>query len=68
MCGLHAYQKHNDKSTDATNFDSGRPLPDYSIINTLVYLCVSIKFIDTWINALATNFTWHCCAYKEKIK
>ena len=53
MRGLHAYNKYNDKSTGATDFGDGRPLPEDSTINSLIYLCVSINFIETWINALA---------------
>ena len=53
MCGLHAYYKENDKSTDEKHFCGGRPIPDDSTKVSLVYLCVSINFIDTWPNVLA---------------
>ena len=33
MCGLPAYDKNNDKPTDASKFGGGRPLPEYSTIN-----------------------------------
>ena len=56
MCGLHAYNKENDKSTYATDFGVRIPLPDDSKRVSLVYLCVSINFIYTWINVLAHNF------------
>ena len=52
MCSLHAYNKENYKSTDATDFGGGRPLPEYSKTDSLVSLCVSIKFIDTCLNVL----------------
>ena len=48
MCGLHAYEKENDKQTDATECCGGITLSSNYTINPLVYLCVSIKFIDTW--------------------
>ena len=66
MCGLHAHEKN--KSTNATQFGGGRPQPKYSTINHLVYLCVSINFIEIWINDLSNNFTWHCYAYQDKMK
>ena len=40
----------------------------YSTINYLIYIYVSINFIDTWFNALSNNFVWHCYAYQEKMK
>ena len=52
MCVLHAYRKENDKSSDATNFGGGRPIPYNSTRISLVYLCVSINFIETWLNIL----------------
>ena len=67
ICGIHDYNK-KDKSNDAPNFGGGRPLPEYSIINPLVSICVSINFMDTWINALAKKIEWHCWAYQEKTK
>ena len=47
MCDLYAYDKENYKSTDATNFYGGRPIPYYSTTVSLVSLCVSINFIYT---------------------
>ena len=55
MCGLHAYDKKYYKSTDATSFGSGNPLPEYSTINYFIYLCVSINFIETWLKTLTDN-------------
>ena len=46
----------NDKLTDATESDDGRPLPEYSTINMLVSLCVGINFIETWLNTLENIF------------
>ena len=65
MCGLHAYNKENDKSTYATDFGVRIPLPDDSKRVSLVYLCVSINFIYTWINVLAHNFAWRFCENQE---
>ena len=45
MCGLNAYNKKYDKSTDATNFGGGRPVPEDSTINPLVSMFVIISFI-----------------------
>ena len=53
MFGLHINDKLNDNSTDATNFGYGRPIPDYSTTIYLIYFCVSIKLIHTWIYVLA---------------
>ena len=47
MCGLHAYNKENDKSTDETKFGGGRHIKDDSTKVSLISLCVSINFIDT---------------------
>ena len=68
MCGFNAYNKENDKSTDATNFDGGIPIPDNSTTISIVYLCVSIKSIYTWLNVLENYFTWRGCAYQYKMK
>ena len=68
MCGLHAHEKQNDRSTDATKFGGGIPLPEDSTIKPLVYICVSINFMETWLNNLAILFSWCCCAYQDKIK
>ena len=68
MCGLYAYNKDNDNSTDATDFGGGRPLPEYSTINPLIYPCVSINFIGTWSNILGKTFAWRCCAYQDNTK
>ena len=50
MCGLHAYYKQNNKSTDATKFGDGIPLPEDFTINNPVSLFVGITFINTWLN------------------
>ena len=68
MCGLHAYDKNNDTSTNATKFGGGIPLQADSKINPIVSLCVRINFIDTWIFALEINFAWRCCAYQNNTK
>ena len=56
MFGLHAHDKKKYMSTNTTKFGGGRPLPEYSKINPLVYLCVINNFIDNSINALAKTF------------
>ena len=43
------------KSTDVTKLGGGRHLQKYSTINPLVSICVSINFIDTCLNTLATK-------------
>ena len=48
---LTCLRQKNDKSTDEKNFGNGRPLPEYSTINSIIYLCVSINSIYTWLNA-----------------
>ena len=68
MCGLHAYDKLNDKSTNASIFCGGRSLPEYYTIDSLVYLCVSINFIDTWLKALENNSALSFCAYQYNMK
>ena len=68
MCGLHAYDKNNDRSTDATNFGGGRPLPEDSTMDPLIFFLFSIEFIDTCFNALEESFSWSCCDCKEKTK
>ena len=50
------------------NFGGGRPLPEDYTINSFVYICVSINFIDTWTNLLANNFAWCCCTYQENME
>ena len=68
MCGLHAYNKENNNSTDETDFGGGRPLPDDSTTGSLVFLCVSINIIDNLISVLLNNFVWRCCTYQKKRK
>ena len=45
MFGLHAYYKQREMSTDAMSFGVRTPPPEYSTINYLIYLRVSINFI-----------------------
>ena len=68
MCGLHAYNKINDKSTDATSLDGTRPLPQYYKIGSLIYLCVSFNFINTWLKVSANNTAWRFYAYQYMMK
>ena len=68
MCGLHVFDKQNNKSTNATNFGVGKPQTESSTINTLVYLCVSMNFIYNWISTLSNSFAWRCRAYRDKMK
>ena len=58
ICGLHVYEKLNDKSTDAEIFGGGRSLLEDSTIDSIVSLCVSLNFIYTLLKALANNFAW----------
>ena len=68
MCGLYAYDKENDNSTDATNFGDVIPIPDDYNKFYLVSLCLSINFTYTWINVLENNSAWRYCAYQDKSK
>ena len=68
LCGIYTYDKENDKSTDATNFGGGRPIPYDSTKISLVSIFSGINFIDTWINVLAKIFLWRCCVYQDKTK
>ena len=68
MWFLHAYDKQNGKSTDAIKLGGRIPIPEDSTINNIVTLCVSINFIDTWLNILAETILWRCCEYQDKIK
>ena len=68
MCGLNSYDKHNNNSTDATNFGGGRPIPEDHTINSQTYLYISIDFVVTLINDLAYNFACCCCAHQDNIK
>ena len=68
MCGFHAYDKENYKSTYAANFGGRSTIPDDSTTIYLVSICIIINFIDTWLNVLEINFLWRCCSYQEKMK
>ena len=68
MCWLQTYGKQNDKSNDEIIFGGGIPLPEYSILGYLVFLCVILNFINTWLKALESNFAWCCCEYQDNIK
>ena len=68
MCELHAYDKRKYKSTGATYFHGGRLLSEYSSVNPIIYICVTINFIETWINTLDKNITWRFLAYQDNTK
>ena len=68
MCGLHAYEKRKYKSTGATDFHCGLTLPEDSSVNPPFYLCVTIHFIDMWINILDKNITWRSLACQYNMK
>ena len=68
MCVLHASNNGNDKLTDATNVFGGRPIPDDPTTFSLVFLCVGINFIYTWLNVFANNSAYGYCVYQEKMK
>ena len=68
MCVLHDYGKHKYNSTGATYFHVGRPLPEYSSVNFLASIFVTIKFIDTQINTLEKNIAWNCLASQDKMR
>ena len=68
MCGLHAYIKRKDRSTGATYFHGGQLLPEDSNVNPIYSLCVTIKFIDTYVNTLYNNIEWRCFYYQGNTK
>ena len=68
MCDLHGYEKTMKGQMMQKNFGGGIPLSEEYTINPLVYLCVSIKFIETWLNVLEIVFAWRCCDYQYKMK
>ena len=68
MCQSHAYDKQNDKSTDARIFGCWIPLQEYSTINYLIFICGSLKFINNWLKPLGDNIEWHFCAFQDKMK
>ena len=68
MCGLHAYKKLKERSTGATDFHGGQPLQEDSNVNPIISLCVTINFIDTWMNKLDKNIACICFSYQYKTK
>ena len=68
MHGLYAYDKCKDKYTCATYFHGGWTLPEFSNVNPFIYLCVTINFIDAWINTLDKNIESRCLAHQDKMK
>ena len=46
MCGLHAYNKRQENSTNQTDFSGGQTLPEDSNIIPRISICVTINFID----------------------
>ena len=65
---LTCIRQKNYKSTDATKFGDGRPLPEYSTIYCHISLFIDINFIDTWLNTFANNFLWCCRSYQDKMR
>ena len=68
MCGLHTYNKHKYKSSGEADVHGGWPQPEDSDVNPLVYTCVTINFIDTWINTFEKIISWSCFVYQYKMK
>ena len=68
ICGLHSYEKIDDKSTDSAISGSGRPLPEYYTIDSIVYLCVSLNFIVIWLKSLTNHFPWRSFIYQYHMK
>ena len=67
-CVLYAYVQLKEKSTGAKDFHRGRHLQEDSNVIPTMYICVTINFIDTWINTLYKNISWRCLVYKDKTK
>ena len=68
MCGLHTYDKLYDNSCNSISSMGRITLPEDSTFDYLVYLCVSLNFIDIWFNYLENNFAWIFCAYQDNIE
>ena len=68
MCGLYAYNQCKENSTGATDFKVGRPLTSNSNVIPLIFLCVTINFIDACINRLEKNIVWIVLAHQDKMK
>ena len=47
VCVLYAYDKITDKTKNSSDFNGGHPLPKYSKVKPLKFLCIIINFIDT---------------------
>ena len=50
------------------SFDGGILLPDDSTIYLLEYLSIIVKFLDTWLKDLASDFEWSYFAYQDMMK
>ena len=55
MCGLYYYENIKERSTGAMDFYGGQPLPINSNVITPIFSCVTIYFINAWINTLDRN-------------
>ena len=68
MEGLPTYYRLHDNLSGEINFGIGIALSYDCTIDSLVSICVSLKFIDTWLKYLSTNFVGSCCIYQYKMK
>ena len=68
MCGSYTYDLRKENSTGKKYFYGGRPLQNDSNIIPLISLCVTLIFIDTWINTLYKKITRRCLAYQDHMK
>ena len=57
ICSLHAYDKLHEKPSDKMKFGGGRSLPNYSTIDPINSLSVSIKFIVSCFKYLVSGFS-----------
>ena len=67
MCGFKAYYKVHEILSDSVSSGSGRLLPEGSTTYFIKSLGVSLKFIDTYLKLLESNYAWCCVAYQESM-
>ena len=68
MSVLYSYSHRKEQSTGATYFYGGQPLPSDSNVILIIYLCVTMNFIETWIKKLNRNIAWNCLAFQDNMK
>ena len=67
-CALSEHTKQNKRNSSPSRSCGSRNYPEHTSTESLIFLGNSINFVYTWLQNLQENYTWHCNAYKDRMK